>query len=326
MQLLECVPNISEGRNKTYIQEIAHVISSVQGVSLLNIDSGFAANRTVYTFVGEPKSIVAAVKAMFRKAHELLSLENHTGEHPRSGVVDVCPIIPLQNITISEAQVYVDEIAQFVGDTLHIPVFLYEHSSHLSHRTKLEQIRSGEYEGFFHKITLPEWKPDFGPQEVSKSFGVSVIGVRDFLVAYNVNLQTTDVSVANKIAQRIRESGYMNSGERIPGMFKSLKAIGWYIEEFGCAQVSTNITDFSKVSLWQVYSAVRQLALEYNTDVNGSELIGLIPENAIVQSGNQIIKEKCLLDVSPISVAVDELGLSALSPFEPNKRILERMI
>jgi len=321
--LLECIPNISEGRNAEFISALGQVISSVEGVRLLNVDSGRAANRTVYTFVGNPQAVVDAAFAMYEFAAKHLTMHTHKGAHPRAGIVDVCPLVPLNGMTMNEANEYALQLAQKVGEELHIPVYLYEHSAKYEHRTHLEQIRSGEYEGFAQKIQLPQWKPDFGEAVFNKNTGITVIGARKFLLAYNVNVTTKNVEIAKKIAGIVRESGYTSineNGERVhkKGLLKGVKAIGWYIEDFDMVQVSTNITDFEQTSLYKVFSSVSQLAQEFGCEACGSEVIGLIPREALEQAGEEILKNFPLLKSPAVEAAIAVLGLNSLKPFDEN--------
>lgn len=307
--MLECIPNISEGRNAGFISALGQIISSVAGVRLLNIDSGRAANRTVFTFVGNPQAVIDAAFAMYEYAAKHLSMKNHKGTHPRAGIVDVCPLVPLTGMTMSEANIYALQLAQKVGEELHIPVYLYEQSAKYDHRSRLEQIRAGEYEGFAQKIQLPDWKPDFGEAIFNENTGITVIGARKFLLAYNVNLTTKNVTIAREIARKIREF-------REQGLLAGVKAIGWYIEDFDMVQVSTNITDFEQTSLYKVFSTVSQLAQEFGCEACGSEVIGLIPHAALVQAGEEILQDFPQLSQLPIDAAIEVLGLNSIKKFD----------
>src|SRR6201988_5322531 len=258
-QLIECVPNFSEGNDMNLIKQITNVIESVEGVRLLNVDPGKATNRTVITFVGHPEAVIEAAFRVIKKAGELIDMSKHKGEHPRMGATDVCPLIPIANITMEETAKWAQKLAERVGKELQIPGYLYEAAQTNKNRSSLSVIRAGEYEGFFKKIKLPEWKPDFGPAEFDAKRGATVIGARDFLVAYNVNLNTTSTRRANSIAFDVREAGRVKregdpingkvvtnadgTPKSIPGALKSVKAIGWYIEEYGIAQISMNLTN-----------------------------------------------------------------------------------
>jgi glutamate formiminotransferase / formiminotetrahydrofolate cyclodeaminase len=332
-QLIECVPNFSEGKDPFIIQQIADTIQSVNGVKLLNIDPGKAANRTVYTFIGEPNNVVEAAFKAIQKASQLIDMSKHKGEHPRIGATDVCPFIPISGITLQETSNYARILAERVGNQLNIPVFLYEASQDDKRRSNLADIRKGEFEGMFQKIKKPEWNPDFGPAENSLKSGATVIGARNFLIAYNINLNTKSVDIASKIAAEVRESGYVikrvNQTEKVPGLLKSVKAIGWYIEEYGFAQVSMNLTDMNITGVHEAYEAVCNSAQKHQVKVTGSELIGLIPLKAIIDAGVFYLNKqgKCTDDNDTIiQTAIDALGLNQLSRFIPEKRIFEYLL
>src|SRR4051812_14077389 len=264
-QLIECVPNFSEGHDMNIIKQITNEIESVDGVKLLNVDPGKATNRTVVTFVGEPQAVINAAFLAIKKAGELIDMSRHKGEHPRMGATDVCPLIPICNITMEETAEYARKLAKRVGEELALPIYLYEGAQPDKSRGNLSIIRAGEYEGFFKKIKQPEWKPDFGPAEFDAKRGATVIGARDFLVAYNVNLNTTSTRRANAIAFDVREAGrvkkengktVMDANGKpviIPGSLKSVKAIGWYIEEYGIAQISINLTNINITAVHIVF-------------------------------------------------------------------------
>lgn len=345
-QLIECVPNFSEGVNMHVIKQITDEIEGVEGVKLLNVDPGKATNRTVVTFVGSPQAVVQAAFLAIRKAGELIDMSRHKGEHPRMGATDVCPLIPIANITMEETAKYAVELARRVGEELHIPVYLYESAQPKKERSNLSVIRNGEYEGFFKKIKLPEWKPDFGPAEFDARRGATVIGARDFLVAYNVNLNTTSTRRANSIAFDVREAGrVMREGDPItgkiimdengkpkftPGTLKSVKAIGWYIEEYGIAQISMNLTNISITPVHIAFDEVCKKATERGIRVTGSELVGLIPLKAMLDAGRYFLKkQKRSTGVSEkelIKIAVKSLGLDELGPFKPEERIIEYLL
>lgn len=328
MELIECVPNISEGNNQKVIDAIANVISSVDGVKLLHVDIGKAANRTVYTFIGFPESVVEAAFKMFEYATQHIDMQLHSGTHPRIGTVDVCPLIPIQGISMEQTKQYAEILAKRVGQELHVPVYFYEHNAKFIHRTRLEQIRSGEYEGFAKKMKLDGWDPDYGPHTFNPKTGVSVIGARNFLLAYNINLTCSDVGIAKNIAARIRESGgsytdMFGKKHISKGLLRGVKAIGWYIPEYDVVQVSTNITDFSLVSMYQVYSQVQKLAIQYGTNVRGSELIGLVPYEALHNAGKEILQQKPNVAADTIEAAIQELRLTDVKECVPQKQILE---
>jgi glutamate formiminotransferase/formiminotetrahydrofolate cyclodeaminase len=341
-KIIECVPNFSEGNDLNIIKQITDEIESVDGVRLLNVDPGKATNRTVVTFVGEPKAVVHAAFKAIKKAGELIDMSKHKGEHPRMGATDVCPLIPIANITMEETIVYAHELAKMVGEDLQIPVYLYEHAQKDKLRNNLSIIRAGEYEGFFKKIKLPEWKPDFGPCEFDAKRGATVIGARDFLIAYNVNLNTTSVRRANAIAFDVREAGRTKKENgktvldengkpvTIPGSLKSVKAIGWYIEEYGIAQISMNLTNIGITPLHIAFDEVCKKADARGIRITGSELVGLIPLKSMIDAGKYFLeKQKRSTGVSErelISIAIKSLGLNELAPFKPEEKIIEYLL
>ncbi len=346
MQLIECVPNFSEGVNLDIIKQITDEVESVEGVRLLNVDPGKATNRTVVTFVGEPGRVIEAAFLAIKKAGELIDMSKHKGEHPRMGATDVCPLIPIANISMEETTEYAKQLAKRVGEELGIPAYLYEYAQADKKRNNLSVIRAGEYEGFFKKIKLPEWKPDFGPQEFDAKRGATVIGARDFLIAYNVNLNTTSTRRANSIAFDVREAGrVMREGDpingkiindengkpkSIPGSLKSVKAIGWYIEEYGIAQISMNLTNIEVTPLHKAFDEVCTKAAERGMRVTGSELVGLVPLKAMLDAGKYfLLKQQRSVGVSEkelVKIAVKSMGLSELSPFIPEERIIEYLL
>jgi glutamate formiminotransferase/formiminotetrahydrofolate cyclodeaminase len=332
MQLIECVPNFSEGRDPAVIEKIAAEIASVEKVWLLNVDSGKAANRTVMTFVGEPAAVVEAAFKAIKKAGELIDMRIQTGEHPRMGATDVCPLIPLHHTTMEETDRYAKQLAARVGEELGIPVYLYEASQPDNSRSNLSVIRSGGYEGFFHKIKLPGWRPDYGPAQMDARRGATAIGARNFLLAYNINLNTRSVKDASTIAGRVRESGVKikradGSSANMPGTLKSVKAIGWLIEEYGCAQVSMNLTDINTTPIHQVFEEVTQQAQSIGVKVTGSELIGLIPLKPLLDAGeyyrNKFGHPTNATETQLIQYAIDGMGLGHLTAFDPQQRIIE---
>lgn len=334
-QLIECVPNFSEGRDMIIIEQIANEIRSVSGVKLLNIDPGKATNRTVITFVGNPEAVVEAAFLAIKKASQLIDMSKQTGEHPRIGATDVCPLIPVSGISMEETVEYAKKLGRKVGEELNIPVYLYEAAQPNKARSNLAVIREGEYEGLFKKIKLPEWKPDFGPAEHSVRAGSTVIGARDFLVAYNININSTSTQIAKQIAAEIRESGRIKRDGnaepvKIPGTLKSVKAIGWFIEEYGVAQISMNLTNINVTPVHIAFEEVSKKALEHGTKTTGSELIGLIPLKAMLDAGRYFLKKQGQsVDVSDeqlIQTAIISLGLNELSPFKPKERIIEYVL
>lgn len=345
-QLIECVPNFSEGADMNTIKQITDAVESVEGVRLLNVDPGKATNRTVVTFVGNPKAVCEAAFRAIKKAGELIDMSRHKGEHPRMGATDVCPLIPISNISMEETARFAQALALRVGQELNIPVYLYEEAQSNKIRSNLSVIRNGEYEGFFKKIKLPEWKPDFGPSEFDAKRGATVIGARDFLVAYNVNLNTTSTRRANSIAFDVREAGrVMREGNPItgkivtdeqgkprfiPGSLKSVKAIGWYIEEYGVAQISMNLTNINITPVHIAFDEVCKKADERGVRVTGSELVGLVPLKALLDAGKYFLrKQKRSTGVSEkelIKIAVKSMGLDELAPFKPEDRIIEYLL
>ena len=342
-KLIECVPNFSEGRDLDIIRQITAAIESADGVSLLDVDPGASTNRTVVTFVGSPK---AAVKAAFRgiqKAAELIDMRQHKGAHPRMGATDVCPFVPISNVSWEEAIVRANELGKRVGDELNIPVYLYEKAAKDKSRSNLAIIRAGEYEGFFDKIKDPAWKPDFGPSVFNEKSGATAIGARAFLIAYNVNLNTKAVRRAMSVAFDVRENGRIKtedgtpsgkpvldqSGEpvRMPGMLKHVKAIGWYVEEYGIAQVSMNLTNIEETPLHAAFDACNESANKRGLRVTGSEIVGMLPKKCLVDAGKYFLrKQKCSEGSSEeelIDIAIRSMGLNELKPFDPKEKIIE---
>lgn len=346
MRLIECVPNFSEGVNTDVIRAITAEIESVEGVKLLNVDPGMATNRTVVTMVGEPELVIESAYRAIKKAGELIDMSRHKGEHPRMGATDVCPLIPISGITMEETVQYAQKLAKRVGEELNIPVYLYEEAQPDKNRSNLSVIRAGEYEGFSKKILQPEWKPDFGPAVFDVKRGATVIGARDFLVAYNVNLNTTSVRRANAVAFDVREAGRVKregdpvTGKvvkdengnpvTIPGSLKSVKAIGWFIEEYGIAQISMNLTNINITPLHVAFDEVCNRALARGLRVTGSEIVGLIPLKALTDAGKYFLKkQRRSVGVSEkelVRIAIRTLGLDELVPFKPEERIIEYML
>ena len=345
-QLIECVPNFSEGVDLNIIKQITNVIESVEGVKLLNVDPGKATNRTVVTFVGNPKCVIDAAFLAIKKAGELIDMSKHKGEHPRMGATDVCPLIPISNISMQETAEYAKQLGKRVGEELKIPVYLYEEAQSNKNRSNLSVIRYGEYEGFFKKIKLPEWKPDFGPDEFDQHRGATVIGARDFLVAYNINLNTTSTRRANAIAFDVREAGRVEregnsltgkiilnadgSPKSVPGTLKSVKAIGWYIEEYGVCQISMNLTNINITPVHIAFDEVCKKATERGIRVTGSELVGLIPLKSLLDAGTYFLKKQNrstgVSESELIKIAVKSMGLDELGPFKPEERIIEYLL
>lgn len=341
--LIECVPNFSEGNDLNIIKQITNEIEAVDGVMLLDLDPGKATNRTVVTFVGHPDVVIEAAYRAIKKAGELIDMGKHKGEHPRMGATDVCPLIPVSGITMEETAVYAQKLGKRVGEELTIPVYLYEYAQPNKDRNNLSIIRGGEYEGFFDKITKPEWKPDFGAAVMNAKAGATVIGARDFLIAYNVNLNTKSVRLANSIAFDVREAGRVKregnpvtgkvvkdaegNDVRIPGTLKAVKAIGWFIEEYNIAQISMNLTNYKITSVHKAFDEVCKSCESRGVRVTGSELVGLIPLSSLLDAGKYFLqKQKRSVGVSEeelIHIAVKSLGLDELGPFDPQQKIIE---
>lgn len=333
-RIIECVPNFSEGNNPEIIKQITGVVETVPGVKLLDVDPGKATNRTVVTFVGDPDSVVEAAFRSIKIAAAVIDMRNHKGEHPRFGAADVCPLIPVAGISMEDTVQYARKLAERVGEELGIPVYCYEFAAFREDRRSLANCRSGEYEGLKEKLADQEWKPDFGPsswsEQVSKT-GASAIGARNFLIAYNINLNTTSTRRANAIAFDVREAGRMaeKNGVRVnvPGSLKKVRAIGWYIKEYGIAQISMNLTDIAVTPMHVAFDEVCERARERGLRVTGSELIGVVPLKAMIDAGKYFLHKQRrsagIPDEEIIRIAVKSLGLDDLSPFDPNKKIIE---
>ena len=342
-KLIECVPNFSEGRDQNVIRQITDAVESVEGVSLLDVDPGASTNRTVVTLVGSPDSAVEAAFRAIKKAAELIDMRKHKGAHPRMGATDVCPFIPVSNVSWEEAIACANRLAKRVGDELKIPVYLYEKAAKNESRSNLSVIRTGEYEGFFEKIRQPEWKPDFGPDIFNEKSGATVIGVRDFLVAYNVNLNTRSVRRATSVAFDVRDQGRVKTedgtpsgkpvldgnGEpvRIPGMLKHVKAIGWFVKEYGIAQVSMNLTNIEETPLHVAFDACCESAAKRGLRVTGSEIVGMVPKKCLVDAGRYFLRKQKwsegVSDEELTDIAIRSMGLSELKPFDPKEKVIE---
>ncbi len=334
-RLIECVPNFSEGRDPAVIRQITDAIVAVDGVRLLNVDPGKATNRTVVTFVGEPDAVIEAAFRGIRKAGELIDMRQHHGEHPRMGATDVCPLIPISGVTMDEVARYAQQLAERVGRELDLPVYLYEAAQPDPARRNLSVIRAGEYEGLAAKMQRPEWKPDHGPAVFDAKRGATAIGARDFLVAYNINLNTTSTRRAYAIAFDVREAGRTvknDAGVEVnqPGTLKSVKAIGWFIDEYGIAQVSMNLTDIDATPVHVAFDEVCRAADARGVRVTGSELIGLVPLRCLTDAGRYFLhKQQRSTGVSEaelVRIAIRSLGLDELAPFDPEKRIIEYLL
>lgn len=345
-RIIECVPNFSEGRDMGIIGEITSAVKAVEGVMLLDVDPGRDANRTVVTFAGTPEEVVEAAFRAAAKASELIDMSKHHGEHPRMGAMDVCPLIPISGVTMEECVGYARRLAERIGTELGIPVFCYEYAAYDEKRRSLASCRSGEYEGLERKLRDTGWKPDFGPAVFNPRSGATVVGARDFLVAYNINLNTTSVRRANAIAYDVREKGRParegnpltgrivrdSSGEpvMIPGSLKHVRAIGWYMEEYGIAQVSMNLTNISVTPVHQAFEEVSLRASARGVRVTGSELVGLIPLGAMLDAGRYFLEKQQrsagVPDEELIHIAARSLGLNDVRPFSPEEKIIEYAI
>lgn len=347
--LVECVPNFSEGRDQSVIQRIVEVISKTEGVKVIGVDPGKATNRTVVTFVGEPAPVCEAAFNAVKIASELIDMSRHKGEHPRFGATDVLPLIPIRGITMEETVEYARRLAGRIGNELNIPVYCYEHAASDDKRRNLAECRSGEYEGLAQKLSDPEWKPDFGPDVLNAHVvrtGATAVGARNFLIAYNINLNTTSTRWANAIAFDIREKGRVKregnpltgkivrdaGGEPVyvPGLLKGVKGIGWFIEEYGIAQLSFNITDTSRVSLHQLFELACERAAARGIRVTGSELVGVVPLQMMIDTGKYFLRKQKrstgIPDSEILKIAVKSLGLDELAAFDPSRRIIEYLI
>src|SRR6184192_394069 len=345
-KLIECVPNFSEGRDVNVIRQITDAIESVDGVSLLDVDPGASTNRTVVTFVGDPGAAVEAAFRGIKKAAELIDMRKHKGAHPRMGATDVCPFIPVSSVSWEEAIDCANKLGKRVGEELKIPVYLYEKAAKDKSRSNLAVIRTGEYEGFAEKIKKPEWNPDFGPAKLNEKAGATAIGAREFLVAYNVNLNTKSVRRANSVAFDVREQGRFKTEDgtpsgkrvldakskpvRIPGLLKHVKAIGWFVKEYGIAQVSMNLTNIEETPLHAAFEACFEAANKRGLRVTGSEIVGMVPKKCLTDAGRYFLrKQKWSEGASEeelIDIAVRSMGLSELKPFDPKEKVIELKI
>ncbi|MHC1775160.1 MAG: glutamate formimidoyltransferase [Lentimicrobium sp.] len=345
-QIIECVPNFSEGRDMAVIQQITDQIKTVEGVKLLDVDPGAATNRTVVTIAGEPEQVIEAAFLAVKKAMEVIDMSRHSGAHPRFGATDVCPLVPISNISMEETVRYAHMLGERIGKELGIPVYCYEEAAKSPERRNLANCRSGEYEGLSNKLSDPVWKPDFGPAEFLPKTGAIAVGARDFLVAYNVNLNTTSTRRANAVAFDIREKGRpMREGNQvtgkimkdekgnqlnIPGTLKACKAIGWFIEEYGIAQVSINLTNISITPVHIAFEEACKKAGERGMRVTGSELVGLAPLKVFVDAGKYFLKKQNrsvgVSEAELIKIAVKSLGLDDLKPFNPEEKIIEYVL
>ncbi|PKK90833.1 MAG: glutamate formimidoyltransferase [Candidatus Wallbacteria bacterium HGW-Wallbacteria-1] len=339
-KLIECVPNFSEGRDRKIIDSIAEAISSVQGVSLLDVDPGAATNRTVMTMVGEPEAVIEAAFQSIKRASELIDMTKHRGEHARMGATDVCPLVPVAGTTMEECAGYAEILGDRVGRELEIPVYLYEAAARRPERQNLANIRSGEYEGLSEKMRNPEWTPDFGPHDFNARSGATVIGAREFLIAFNINLNTRNKKLAHEIALDIREKGRFKRDENgsickdengqkitVNGAFREVKAVGWYIEEYQTAQISINFTNFRITPPHVVVEDVRRRAAEKGVVVTGCELVGLIPLEAMIEAGRYYLllqnSSPAATDADLVKLAIRSMGLEEINPFIPEEKIID---
>ena len=341
MQIVECVPNFSEGRDKAVIEAIANAIRGVNGVELLDVDPGAATNRTVYTFAGNPGDAVEAAFQAIKRGSELIDMRHHKGAHARQGACDVCPFVPVANITMEECVELAKKLGKRVGDELAIPVYLYAEAAQQPERVRMPDIRVGEYEALEEKLKQPEWKPDFGPAAFNAKAGATVIGARKFLIAYNINLNSTNVKIAKDIAFTIRETGRVKrdadgnkivgpdgTAERVPGMFKNLQGTGWLIPEYNCAQITVNILDIDTTPVHKVFDACSELATKLGARVTGSEVVGMVPKQVMIDAGLHYLTKQGSTTGVPeaeiIRTAVRSLGLTEVAPFDSRQKIIEQ--
>jgi glutamate formiminotransferase/formiminotetrahydrofolate cyclodeaminase len=324
-KIVECVPNFSEGRDQKIIDAISEAIRSTPGCSLLDADPGKSTNRTVYSFVGSPQAVIEGALNAATVARKRIDMRRHTGEHPRMGALDVCPFIPVAHVTLQECVDVSREFARRAAETLGIPLFLYEEAAGEDYRRKLPQIREGEYEGLAEKLKKPEWKPDFGPAEFIPEWGATVTGARFFLIAYNVNILGTG-NQAHRIALNLREAG---RGPRQPGRLKEIKGMGWFVDEYNLAQVTVNLTNYRVTPLHRLFEEVKTEAAALNVGVAGSEIVGLVPLDAILMAADYYIEKESLFildEDQKIRLVIERLGLNAAAPFNPRKKIVEYLV
>ena len=343
MKIIECVPNFSEGRDIALIKEITGVMESISDITILDVDPGADTNRTVVTIVGNPESVIEAAFLGIKKASMLINMQKHSGAHARMGATDVCPFVPISETTMDDCVTYSKILAKRVGEELNIPVFLYEFSATKNDRVNLANIRSGEFEGMAEKLKIPQWKPDYGPTKPHATAGVTAIGARNFLIAYNLNLNSKDKKIAADIALDIREQGRNKRDKngkfvrdkngipvKVPGVLKSCKAVGWYIEEYGLAQVSMNLTNFNETPPHIAFEETRSQARKRGVRVSGSELVGLIPLESMIAAGKYYLTKQNRSTGIPIKdiihIAIKSMGLDDLAPFHPSEKIIEYRI
>lgn len=339
MEIVECVPNFSEGRNLDIINSIADAIKSTPDAKLLSVEPDPDYNRTVVTFVGTKKGVLDAAVAASLKAGELIDMTKHSGEHPRIGAIDVCPFIPVSNVTMQDCVDISVKYAEIISEKLNIPIYLYEEARRKEHYKLLSDIRKGEYEGLPEKLKDPNWQPDFGKPEFNPKLGATVTGAREFLIAYNINLNTTDISVAKEISKTIRESGKILRDEngqplkdengktkRIPGKFKAVQAMGVFLDKYNITQVSINLKNFNITGMHTVYDEVKNMASQMNVEVNGSEIVGLVPLKAILMTADYYAPNSNLTEEEKVKLVIEKLGLSTLNEFIPKNKIIDYMI
>ncbi|MFT5197954.1 MAG: glutamate formiminotransferase/formiminotetrahydrofolate cyclodeaminase, partial [Planctomycetota bacterium] len=345
-RLIECVPNFSEGRNQETLDAISQAVRSTPGVTLLDVDPGAATHRTVFTFVGEPEAVIEAAVRAAKVGADLIDMSQHEGEHPRFGAMDVCPLVPIAGVTMEETTAYARTLAQRLGEEVGLTIYCYENAATSPVRQNLANVRSGEYEGLQAKLQDPDWAPDFGPAEFNAKSGATAVSARDFLIAYNVNLNTTSARRANAIAFDVREKGRVHRSpdpvtgdivldaegkpEWVPGSLKCVKGIGWFIEEYGVAQISMNLTNIRTTPVHVAFNECCVKALARGIRVTGSELVGLIPLDAMLDAGRFFLHQQQrstgISDRELIHIAVRSMGLDELSPFVPQERIIEYAI
>jgi glutamate formiminotransferase/formiminotetrahydrofolate cyclodeaminase len=342
-RIIECVPNFSEGRDPAVIRQITDQVGAVEGAKLLDVDPGHATNRTVVTIAGEPEAVIEAAVRAARKAAEVIDMRKHSGEHPRFGAMDVCPLVPISGVTMDETVEYARTLARRLGEEVGLTIFCYENAAFTEERRNLATVREGQYEGLADRLADPKWKPDFGPAAFNARSGATAVGARDFLVAYNVNLNTTSTRRANAIAFDVRERGRVKregdsltgkpvldeNGEKVwtPGSLKCVKGIGWFIEEYGVAQISMNLTNISVTPVHIAFDEVCEKARERGVRVTGSELVGLVPLHAMLEAGRYFLRKQQrstgVPDRELIKIAVKSMGLDELGPFDPDEKIIE---
>jgi len=340
MRLVECVPNFSDGRNEKVINAISDAIRSVQGISLLDVDPGWSTNRTVITFVGSPEVIVEGAFQAIKTAQALIDMRKHKGEHPRMGATDVCPFVPVSGVTMEDCVKLAEQLGERVGNELGIPVYLYAEAARKEDRKSLADIRKGEYEALPEKMKDTSFKPDFGPSQFNAQSGATVIGARQFLIAYNVNLNTRSKKLANDIALTIREAGKAKRDAdgnivkdkdgvslKVPGTLKAVRAVGWYVDEYKRAQISINLIDYSVCSLHQAFDEAERVANESGLRVTGSEIVGLVPLAPMLEAGRHYLRKQGrstgVSERELVETAVQSLGLAELAPFDVDKKIIE---